>query len=95
MSISHDNIHECRKENINNICKLTVPLSCIEYQQQYQEYQQHMKECNEGQKTCVPSLSKTTRTGSDTPTQSFSRPKDEDDEDDDGDDDDDDDPDMF
>ena len=24
--------------------------------------------------TCVPSLSKTTRTGSDTPTQSFSRP---------------------
>ena len=26
------------------------------------------------QKTCVPSLSKTTRTGSDTPTQSFSRP---------------------
>ena len=35
------------------------------------------------QHTCVPSLSKTTRTGSDTPTQSFSRPGH--DEDDDGD----------
>ena len=46
--------------------------------------------------TCVPSLSRRTRTGSDTPTQSFSRPDvDDDDIDDDDDDDDDDDNDDY